>query len=147
MPRYPRRGHFHILSIMATMPVQYAFAGTLVGFVLAFPIRYFIGHWFERQEASKQSELKHKAIRFYQEMERMHRRQASVNHTLLNNDAPEHRAAAAMMNESLKQGNSYAEESYWYAHNKDVYRAQQLLGEIRELKAKIQLREQAQQVV
>jgi hypothetical protein len=136
MGRYIKRGFYHPISFMAEQPVSYACLIIPIAIIIGAPFRYQIASYWERQNQSPQAQIRGQAIRFYQELERMHRRQAVMNHPLMD-DNPSIRTQVYAMNQSLMTGNPMAEEAYFYAHQRDVQRAQILLGEIRELKAKI----------
>ena len=137
MGRYVKRFIYHPISIMSENPVWYGISIIPMAVLFGYPIRFYLADYWERQNQSPQLHLRSQAIRFYQELERMHRRQAVSNHPIVNNDSPTMRTTANNMNRALRMGNVMAEESYFYAHKRDVQRAQLLLGEIRELKVKI----------
>lgn len=76
-------------------------------------------------------------MKYYNEMERMHRRQALLNLECMQDDNFGGRQSAVLMTEALRVGHLNQEQNYWHAHQRDTIRAEKLLTEIRELKAKI----------
>lgn len=137
MVRYVQRPWFSPLGFMAAAPSSYVWFMCGAAVVAVFPFRYQLSEYFERQRDGPHVELRHKAVKYYSEMERMHRRQALVNLDNMQDDNPGHRLSASMAVDSLKTGDLDQEYNYWYAHQRDAIRAEKLMMEIRELKAKI----------
>lgn len=137
MVRYVQRPWYTPLGLMATSPTAYAPLMVGMAVVLVFPLRYHISEYFERQRDGPHVELRQKAVKYYTEMERMHRRQALVNLDSMQDDNGPHRLTAAMSVDALQLGQTDQEYNYWYAHERDAMRAEKLLLEIRELKAKM----------
>jgi hypothetical protein len=136
MGRYVKRGYFHPIAFMAENPVSYAFWVIPISVFIAIPFRYQISSYWERQNQSPQAAIRAKAIMFYQELERMHRRQAVMNNSW-QDDNPAMRTSISNLNNAIRAGVGEADEMYFRAHKRDVQRAQILLSEIRELKAKM----------
>ncbi|CCW70319.1 unnamed protein product [Phytomonas sp. Hart1] len=139
MVRYAQRPWYNPLGCMASSPPAYVFLVFFTGLTLVWPIRYRISEYFERQRAGPHVELRQKAVMYYNEIEKMHRRQALVNQENLQNDNSGHRQQALMVAESLRMGHIDQEYNYWFAHQRDAIRAEKLLLEIKELKAKLAL--------
>ncbi|KPA78262.1 hypothetical protein ABB37_06413 [Leptomonas pyrrhocoris] len=137
MVRYVQRPWYSPLGLMATNTPSYVWFMCASAVIAVFPFRYQISEYFERQHAGPHVELRHKAVKYYSEMERMHRRQALVNLDNMQDDNAPHRLSASMAVDSLKTGDLDQEYNYWYAHARDAARAEKLMIEIRELKAKI----------
>ncbi|KAG5480202.1 hypothetical protein CUR178_06257 [Leishmania enriettii] len=137
MVRYVQRPWFSPLGFMASSPTAYVPMMTCIALAMTFPFRYQISEYFERQHDGPHVELRRKAVKYYAEMERMHRRQALVNLESIQDDNAPHRLSAALSVESLQAGHLDQEYNYWYAHERDAIRAEKLMMEIRELKAKM----------
>lgn len=137
MVRYAKRPWFHPLGFMASAPTSYAPMLVLIGLCVTFPARYRISEYFERQRDGPHIEIRQKAVKYYNEMERMHRRQAMINQENIQDDNMPHRLSAQMSIESIRKGRTDQEFDYWHAHQRDAMRAEKLLGEVRELKQKL----------
>lgn len=137
MVRYAQRPWFHPIGFMSYAPSSYAFLLVVTGVTAAFPFRYRISEYFERQRDGPHVEMRQKAVKYYNEMERMHRRQALINLENMQDDNFGGRQSATLMTEALRVGHLDQEQNYWHAHQRDTIRAEKLLEEIRELKAKI----------
>lgn len=122
---------------MATAPSSYVWLMAAAAVVAVFPFRYQLSEYFERQRDGPHVELRHRAVKYYSEMERMHRRQALVNLDNMQDDNSPHRLSASVSVDAIKVGDLDQEYNYWYAHARDAARAEKLMMEIRELKAKI----------
>jgi hypothetical protein len=136
MPRYPKRAWFNPLGSMAAAPHTYALQVYSLGFIIFYPFRYRIAEWYERQSMSPDSQMRGKAISYYQNLDRTHKRQAMVNNPLLVNDFMGN-THANQSADALKAGVLDFEYAYWHAHQRDAMRAEKLVGEVRELQAKI----------
>lgn len=110
---------------------------TIIGVAAVWPFRYHISEYFERQREGPHIEIRRKAVQYYQEIERMHRRQAMVNQENLWDDNMPHRNTANISSEAMRKGFPDMEQSYWLAHQRDAMRAEKLLQEVRALKAKV----------
>lgn len=137
MVRYAKRPWFTPLGFMASSPTSYAPMLVFISLCALWPFRYHLSEFFERQKDGPHVELRQKAVSYYSEMERMHRRQAMVNQENLQDDNAPHRLSAQMSIEAIRQGRTDQEYDYWYAHQRDTIRAEKLLGEVRELKQKL----------
>ncbi|KAG5505750.1 hypothetical protein JKF63_05086 [Porcisia hertigi] len=137
MVRYVQRPWYSPLGFMASSPTAYAPIMICVAITAIFPLRYHISEYFERQRDGPHIELRHKAVKYYSEMERMHRRQALVNLESIQDDNAPHRLSGVLSVESIQAGSLDQEYNYWYAHERDAIRAEKLMMEIRELKAKM----------
>ncbi|GET88354.1 hypothetical protein, conserved [Leishmania tarentolae] len=137
MVRYVQRPWFSPLGFMASSPTGYPFMMVCIAVGIIFPFRYQISDYFERQRDGVHVEMRRKAVKYYAEMERMHRRQALVNLESMQDDNAPHRLSAVLSVESIQAGNLDQEYNYWYAHERDAIRAEKLMMEIRELKAKM----------
>ncbi|CCW62973.1 unnamed protein product [Phytomonas sp. EM1] len=137
MVRYAQRPWYNPLGYMAASPAAYVSMVFMISLTAVWPFRYRISEYFERQRAGPHVEIRQKAVMYYNEIERMHRRQAMVNQENLQNDNSGQRLQAAMVAEALKMGHADQEYNYWYAHQRDAIRAEKLLLEIEELKRKI----------
>ncbi|KPI84419.1 hypothetical protein ABL78_6526 [Leptomonas seymouri] len=137
MVRYVQRPWYSPLGFMATAPSSFAWVICGCAVIAAFPFRYQISEYFERQRGGPHVELRQKAVKYYAEMERMHRRQALVNLESIQDDNAPHRLSASMAIDSIKVGDLDQDYNYWYAHGRDAIRAEKLMMEIRELKEKI----------
>lgn len=121
---------------MAAAPHSYAMQVYSLGFIIFFPFRYRISEWYERQSLSPDSFLRQKAVNYYQNMDRSHKRQAMMNNPLLLDDFNGN-THARMTADAMKAGVLDYEYSYWIAHQRDAMRAEKLVEEVRELQAKI----------
>ncbi|KAK7194891.1 hypothetical protein NESM_000410600 [Novymonas esmeraldas] len=137
MVRYAQRPWYSPLGFMATTPTAYAPMLTCIAVAAIFPLRYQLSEYFERQRDGPHIDMRHKAVKYYAEMERMHRRQTLVNLESMQDDNAPHRHSSVMSVESIQGGHLDQEYNYWYAHERDAIRAEKLMLEIRELKAKI----------
>lgn len=137
MVRYANRPWYSPLGFMASAPTSYAPMLVLISVVAVWPFRYRISEYFERQRDGPHIELRQKAVKYYNEMERMHRRQVMVNQENIQDDNMPHRLSAHMSVEAIRQGRTDQEYDYWHAHQRDALRAEKLLGEVRELKQKL----------
>lgn len=137
MVRYAQRPWYHPIGFMSYAPNSYAFLLVAIGITAAFPFRYQIAEHFERQRDGPHVELRRKAVKYYNEMERMHRRQTLLNLENMQDDNFGGRQSAILMTEALRVGHLNQEQNYWHAHQRDTIRAEKLLIEIKELKAKI----------
>ncbi|KAL7700882.1 hypothetical protein N2W54_007940 [Lotmaria passim] len=137
MVRYVQRPWYSPLGFMATAPSSYVWFMAAAAVVAVFPFRYQLSEYFERQRDGPHVELRHRAVKYYSEMERMHRRQALVNLDNMQDDNSPHRLSASVSVDAIKVGDLDQEYNYWYAHARDAARAEKLMMEIRELKAKI----------
>lgn len=137
MVRYTQRPWFNPIGFMSSAPSSYAFLMVIVGVAGAFPFRYAISEYFERQRDGPHVEIRQRAVKYYTEMERMHRRQALVNLENMQDDNFGGRNSATLTTEALRVGHLDQEQNYWFAHQRDAIRAEQLLAEINELKQKI----------
>lgn len=137
MVRYTQRPWFNPIGFMNSAPSSYAFLMVIVGVVGAFPFRYAISEYFERQRDGPHVEIRQRAVKYYTEMERMHRRQALVNLENMQDDNFGGRNSATITTEALRVGHLDQEQNYWFAHQRDAIRAEQLLAEINELKQKV----------
>lgn len=136
MPRYPQRPWYSPLGSMATGPHIYAMQLFSLGFIIFYPFRYRLSEWYERQSLSPDCQLRGKAVAYYHEMERQHKRQAMVNNPILMNDFGQN-TSATMSADALKSGITDFEFQYWHAHQRDAMRAEKLVEEVKELQAKI----------
>lgn len=142
MPRYQARPWYHPLGLMAMAPVHYAwclFVGTII---VMYPARYRIADYWDRRRQGPEVQLRDKAVKFYQELERMNRRQALLNHPhyLQQNLNYTNAIAHNMTNVEGNKLSPLAGQSdrhYFVAHNKDALRAEKLLLEVRELQGKL----------
>lgn len=137
MVRYVQRPWYSPLGFMASSPSSYSWMLCAIAVTVVFPFRYQLSEYFERQREGPHVEIRHKAVKYYTEMERMHRRQALVNLDNMQDDNSPHRLSASISVDALKVGELDQEYNYWYAHQRDAMRAEKLMMEIRELKAKI----------
>eukprot|EP00796_Vickermania_ingenoplastis_P010035 gene10035-7010_t len=137
MVRYTQRPWYHPVGFMSSSPTSYAPLMFIIGITAAFPFRYALSEYFERQRDGPHMEIRQKAVKYYTEMERMHRRQALINLENMQDDNFGGRNSATLSTEALRCGHLDAEQSYWYAHQRDALRAEQLLAEVRELKMKL----------
>ncbi|RNF15421.1 uncharacterized protein Tco025E_05581 [Trypanosoma conorhini] len=137
MVRYAQRPWYTPIGFMSSAPHSYA--GLLIAFGVAavFPFRYKMSEYFERQRDGPHVELRRKAVMYYNEMERMHRRQALQNLSSLQEDDSGHRLSATLQGEALRMGHVDQEYNYWYAHQRDALRAEKLLTEVKELQARV----------
>lgn len=126
---------------MSSSPTSYVPMMVVCGVLAAWPARYRISEYFERQRDGPHVEIRQKAVKFYSEMERMHRRQALVNQENMQDDNFGGRNSATLMTEALRIGHLDQEQNYWHAHQRDSMRAEKLLEEIRELKTKLNVKE------
>lgn len=138
MPRYASRPWFSPLGYMASSPQSWPAMLMSLGVLGMFPFRYRFAEYYERQSMGPESEIREKAVRYYGEMERMHRRQALSNHPMWQQDDVDlHNVTAQMQVQSFRIGVTDNEYQYWHAHQRDALRAQKLLGEIEELQQRI----------
>lgn len=137
MVRYVQRPWYSPLGFMASSPSSYSWMIGLLAVVGVFPFRYQVSEYFERQRDGPHVEIRHKAVKYYTEMERMHRRQALVNLDNMQDDNGPHRLSASISVDAIKIGELDQDYNYWYAHERDAIRAEKLMMEIRELKAKM----------
>lgn len=137
MVRYAQRPWYTPIGFMNSSPASFMPMVAVLGFLIVWPVRYRVSEFFERQRDGPHIEARHKAVRYYQEMERMHRRQTLNNLECMQQDNSPHRVSASMSAEALRIGNTDQEFNYWYAHQRDAIRAEKLLKEVRELKSKI----------
>lgn len=137
MVRYTQRPWWHPIGFMSSTPTAYAPVLVIIGVTAAWPFRYSLSEYFERQRDGPHVEIRQRAVKYYTEMERMHRRQAMMNLETIQDDNFGGRNSAILATEALRVGHLDQEQSYWYAHQRDALRAEQLLAEIRELKGKI----------
>lgn len=137
MVRYAHRPWYHPIGFMSSAPSSYAFLMVIIGVGAAFPFRYSISEYFERQREGPHVEIRHKAVKYYTEMDRMHRRQALVNQENMQDDNFGGRNSALLLTEALRMGHVDQEQNYWHAYQRDATRAEKLLEEIKELKKKV----------
>lgn len=109
----------------------------VVGVTATFPLRYKISDYFERQRDGPHVELRRKAVLYYNEVERMHRRQALQNQANVKDDDSSHRISSTLQAEALRLGHMDQEYNYWHAHQRDALRAEKLLAEVRELQERL----------
>ncbi|KEG15530.1 hypothetical protein DQ04_00051250 [Trypanosoma grayi] len=137
MVRYAKRPWFTPIGFMNYAPHSYAPLMMVIGVAATFPFRYKISEYFERQRDGPHVELRRKAVLYYNEMERMHRRQALQNQYSVQDDDSGHRMSATLQGEALRMGHVDQEYNYWHAHQRDALRAEKLLSEVRELQARL----------
>ncbi|KAH9597682.1 hypothetical protein LSM04_007438 [Trypanosoma melophagium] len=137
MVRYVKRPWYTPLGFMNYAPQSYAPLLMALSVAVTFPLRYKLSEYFERQRDGPHVELRRKAVLYYSEMERMHRRQALQNQANLQEDNSTHRLSATLQAEALRMGHVDQEYNYWYAHQRDAIRAEKLLTEVKELQARI----------
>ncbi|EAN93440.1 hypothetical protein C3747_99g851c [Trypanosoma cruzi] len=137
MVRYAKRPWYTPVGFMSYAPHSYAALLVFVGTTAVFPFRYKISEYFERQRDGPHVELRRKAVLYYNEIERMHRRQALQNLSSMQEDDSSHRLSATLQGEALRMGHVDQEYNYWYAHQRDALRAEKLLAEVRELQERV----------
>ena len=137
MPRYPVRPWFHPKTVMASTPIAYGFYVMIIPMLIAFPVRYKISRWYERQTDTTCQAIKGKAVRLYREIERMHRRELTLSKNPIVDEVQSTRMSLPIQMITFQKGNTDAEWQYWESHQKDVMRAKRLQQEIEDLKARI----------
>lgn len=139
MVRYAQRPWYTPLGMMAHAPLGWpCFALAFFGLV-TWPFRYRISRYLELQQVNPQADLKNKAIMYYLQLDRFHKRVGHFNSSSSNGqeDHMEVKAAAHQISASTMIGNTDAEQMYWHAYRRDMLRAERLVEELRELKAKV----------
>nr|CCC93337.1 unnamed protein product [Trypanosoma congolense IL3000] len=137
MVRYAKRPWYTPIGFMSYSPHAYAPLLVVAGVAATFPFRYKISDYFERQRDGPHVELRRKAVMYYNEIERMHRRQALQNQANVQEDDASHRLSATLNAESMRMGHVDQEYNYWHAHQRDALRAEKLLSEVRELQQRL----------
>ncbi|EPY36913.1 hypothetical protein STCU_00344 [Strigomonas culicis] len=137
MVRYTPRPWYSPLGFMASAPTGYGPLLVAIGVVIAWPLRYQLSEYFERQKDGPHIELRQRAVKYYNELERMHRRQAMLNLENMEEDTSGLRLHATLSAEALRVGHTDMEYQYWNAHQRDAMRTEKLLMEIADLKEKI----------
>ncbi|CAD2220998.1 hypothetical protein AGDE_01619 [Angomonas deanei] len=137
MVRYVQRPWYSPLGFMASAPTSYVPLMVVTSLALIFPMRYRLSEYFERQKNGPHIENRQKAVKYYNELERMHRRQAMQNLENMQNDNSGHRNSVRLAEGGIRFGMVDDEMQYWRNYQSDALRAEKLLAEIRELKSKM----------
>ncbi|KAG8344536.1 hypothetical protein ERJ75_000279800 [Trypanosoma vivax] len=137
MVRYAKRPWYTPLGFMNSSPQSYGALLVISGVAVTFPFRYKMSEYFERQRDGPHVELRRKAVIYYNELERMHRRQALQNQANIQDDDSPHRISSTLQAESLRMGHIDQEYNYWHAHQRDAIRAEKLLAEVKELQKRL----------
>ena len=138
MPRYPKRSMFHPLGVMASTPHSYCVLVTIAGLGAFGNWRYSMSSYYERQRPSPQQELKQRAIMYYKEIERMHRREAlHYNMFWAQQDDFGPQTLITQMNRITRGGDTSHDVALLEVTKKDMDRAERIRDEIRAIKARM----------
>ena len=137
MVRYAKRVWYHPIAYMSAHLPSYQILCCVLALIIPYPFRNYFGAYYERMAGPLDIGMRQQAILFYNDLQDSETDTAKKHHPQNEKSTNLGARNAASFAEQLRMGETNAEFSYWRAHQADVQRAEALICEIKDLKAKI----------